>query len=89
MLESLKEAKEINTLINKSLLKTKKTRKAAKAGEIKGKMPAAGGSKAKNKVKSSKKKGGGSKAKAKNDSSVPRTRRTPTRRKMMINHVSQ
>ena len=52
VLEALKETKEINTEISQNLIKTKKTRKGAnKAGKNKGKTPAAGESKDKNKAK--------------------------------------
>ena len=53
-MEALKETNEINKLISQNLIKTKNTGKGAnKAGKNKGKKPAAGGSKAKNKAKSS------------------------------------
>ena len=60
VLEALKESNEMNKLISQNLIESKKLGKAAsKAGKNKGKKPAAGGSKAKNKAKSSLKKGGG------------------------------
>ena len=89
VIKNLKETKEINTLAKQSLLQTKKTGKAgSKSGKNKCKKPAAGGSKAKNK-KGSKTKASGSKAKAKENSSAPRRRRTPPRRKKRMTHVSQ
>ena len=56
VVDNLRESKEISMLVKQSLLQTKKTGKAgAKSGKNKGKKPAAGGSKAKNKKGSKKK----------------------------------
>ena len=65
VIKNLKETKEINTLVKSSLLQTKKAGKAgSKSGKNKGKKPAAGGSKAKNKKGSKKKATNKQKAKA-------------------------
>ena len=56
VLKNLEESKKINMLVKSSLLQTKKSGKAgSKSGKNKGKKPAAGGSKAKNKEGSKKK----------------------------------
>ena len=88
VIKNIKETKEINKLVESSLLQTQNSEKAgSKSSKNKGKKPAAGGSKAKNK-KNSKKKAGGNKTKAKGGSGDNKEKEDSTKEKERMTHVS-